>query len=435
MHHLICEVEKGSIADQLGLRPGDLLLSINGQNVVDWLDYQAFCCTEKLCLLTRRGDEEITYTLEKDEYEPLGLKFDSQLMSRVRDCVNKCIFCFVDQLPDHVRPTLRVKDDDWRLSMMMGNYVTLTNVSDRELERIIARHASPLYISVHATDPELRAHLLGQKLGAKLMQQLNRLREGGIQFHAQAVLCPQINDGAVLEKTIEDLAAFYPYCRSIALVPVGLTGHREGLCPLRKYTQPEACAVIDAAQAWQERFSREFDTPFVYPSDEFYLQAGRDVPPDSFYGDYEQIENGVGLVRLLRTEFEEALADADLSTARSAHLVIVTGTSAGPVLEALLAPLHIPGIQIDVLPIENHFFGPSVTVTGLLTGGDLLRALKDHPCDLVLITERMLRETEDVFLDDMTLTEVCERLGKPVVKVGTHGEDLLDAILHAGSAR
>lgn len=429
MHHLICEVEKGSIADQLGLKKGDLLLSINGQNVVDWLDYQAFCCTEKLCLLTRRGDEEITYTLEKDEYEPLGLKFDSQLMSRVRDCVNKCLFCFVDQLPEHVRPSLRVKDDDWRLSMMMGNYVTLTNVSDRELERIIARHASPLYISVHATDPQLRAHLLGQKLGARLMQQLNRLREGGIQFHAQAVLCPQINDGAVLEQTLSDLAAFYPCCRSIALVPVGLTGHREGLCPLRRYTQAEAAAVIDQAQAWQERFLREHGDPFVYPSDEFYLQAGRDVPPDSFYGDYEQIENGVGLVRLLRTEFEEALETADFSTARSAHLAVVTGTSAAPVMEVLLAPLRIPGVQIDVVAVENRFFGPSVTVTGLLTGSDLIRAMKDYPCDRVLISERMLRETEDVFLDDMTLEEVQAQLGKPVVKVGTHGEDLLAALL------
>ena len=431
MQHIICEVEKGSIADQLGIRPGDYLLAINGQNVVDWLDYQAFCCTEKLSLITRRDDEEIVYELEKDEYEPLGLKFDSQLMSRVRDCVNHCMFCFVDQLPDHVRPTLRVKDDDWRLSMMMGNYVTLTNVSDKELERIVARHASPLYISVHATDPELRAKLLGQKLGAKLMQQLTRLREGGIQFHAQAVLCPNLNDGKVLEKTVEDLAALWPCCRSLALVPVGLTGHREGLCPLRKYTREEAAAVIDAAEVWQERFLREFDTVFVYPSDEFYLQAGRDVPPDSFYGDYDQIENGVGLVRLLRTEFEEALGYADFSTARPAHLVIATGVSAGPILEALLSPLHIPGVKIDVIPIENHFFGPSVTVTGLLTGGDLIRVLKDYPCDKVLITERMLRETEDVFLDDMTLDEVREKLGRPVVKVGTHGDELLEAILHA----
>lgn len=431
MQHLICDVERDSIADQLGIRPGDYLLSINGKNVVDWLDYQAFCCTESLRLVTRRGPEEIVYALEKDEYEPLGLRFDSQLMSRVRNCVNHCVFCFVDQLPEGVRPTLRVKDDDWRLSLMMGNYVTLTNVSDRELDRIIERHASPLYISVHATDPELRARLLGQKLGARLMEQLERLRAGGIQFHAQAVLCPGLNDGKALEKTVEDLAALYPCCRSLALVPVGLTGHRDGLCPLRVYARSEAEAVLDAAKAWQERFLRAFGTPFVYPSDEFYLQAGRDVPPDSFYGDYDQIENGVGLVRLLKTEFEEALKDADLSTARPAHLALATGMSLSPVLEAMLAPLRIPGVQLDVVPIENRFFGPSVTVSGLLTGSDLIRALKEYPCDKVLITERMLRETEDVFLDDLTLDEVRNRLGKPVVKVGEHGEELLEAILHA----
>ena len=431
MGHVIRSVEKGSIADQLGIRQGDVLLKMNGERLLDWIDYQALSCSDHIVLLIERDGMQTEYDFEKDDYEPLGLAFENDMLDGLRLCLTKCLFCFVDQLPACARDSMRVKDDDWRLSLMMGNYVTLTNVSDKELERIVARHASPLYISVHATDPELRAKLLGQKLGAKLMQQLTRLREGGIQFHAQAVLCPNLNDGKVLEKTVEDLAALWPCCRSLALVPVGLTGHREGLCPLRKYTREEAAAVIDAAEVWQERFLREFDTVFVYPSDEFYLQAGRDVPPDSFYGDYDQIENGVGLVRLLRTEFEEALGYADFSTARPAHLVIATGVSAGPILEALLSPLHIPGVKIDVIAIENHFFGPSVTVTGLLTGGDLIRALKDYPCDKVLITERMLRETEDVFLDDMTLDEVREKLGRPVVKVGTHGDELLEAILHA----
>jgi len=430
MQHLICEVQKDSIADQLGIRPGDFLLSINNRQVIDWLDYQAFCCCEELDLVIRRGDEEIEFSLEKDEYEPLGLCFDSQLMSKVRDCVNHCMFCFVDQLPAHVRPSLRVKDDDWRLSLMMGNYVTLTNVSDQELERIIERHASPLYISVHATDPELRARMLGQKLGSRLMEQLNRLRKGGIQFHAQAVLCPGINDGKALERTVEDLAALYPACRSLALVPVGLTGHREGLPELRKYTQTEAQAVLDAAAKWQKHFLREFDTAFIYPSDEFYLQAGREVPPDSFYDSYDQIENGVGLVRLLKTEFEEACEYADFSCARPAHLAIACGISAAPVLRDMLAPLSIPGVQVDIVPIENHFFGPSVTVSGLLTGGDLIRELKDHPADKILITEKMLRETEDIFLDDMTLQEVSSALGKPIIKVASTGDDLLEALLH-----
>ena len=237
MPHKIIAVEPGSIADQLGIRPGDSLVTINGKKIIDWIDYQAFCSEEDIDLVTERDGEEIEYSLEKDEWEPLGLTFDSQLLTKVRECVNHCAFCFVDQLPDHVRPSLRVKDDDWRLSLMMGNFVTMTNVSDRELERIIARHASPLYISVHTTNPELRARLLDQPLAAKIMKQLHRLAEGGISFHTQAVLCPGLNDGPELERMINDLSALWPMCQSMAIVPVGLTGHREGLFPLHKYSR------------------------------------------------------------------------------------------------------------------------------------------------------------------------------------------------------
>ncbi len=432
MRHLITRIEKGSIAEELGIRPGDYLLSINGREVIDWLDYQAFSCAEVIDLLTAREDEEIEYSLAKDEYEPLGLCFDSQLMGPVRDCINKCLFCFVDQLPEHVRPSLRVKDDDWRLSMMMGNYVTMTNVSDRELSRIIERHASPLYISVHATEPALRARLLGQPLAAKLMDQLRRLKEGGIQFHAQAVLCPGINDGEALERTIRDLKGLMPACRSLALVPVGLTGHREGLYELHPYTQMEARAVIEQAARWQKVFLEEYGFPFIYPSDEFYLQAGMDVPEDEFYGDYEQIENGVGLVRLLRTEFHQAYEEADLSAARPARLILASGMSAAPLLTDLLARHPIPGVRAEVVAVDNQFFGESVTVSGLVTGGDLIRVLagREKP-DKVLIPEKMLRETEDVFLDDMTLEAVEKALGVPVVKVPAPGEDLLRALMFA----
>ena len=431
MRHLITGVEEGSIAGELGIRPGDMLVSLNGRPVIDWLDYQAFSCAEDIDLVTVRGEEEIEYTLTKDEYEPLGLRFDSQLMSPVRSCVNKCLFCFVDQLPEHVRPSLRVKDDDWRLSMMMGNYVTLTNVSDRELSRIIERHASPLYVSVHATEPQLRAHLLGQPLAAKLMDQLRRLRDGGIQFHAQAVLCPGINDGEALERTIRDLKSLMPACRSLALVPVGLTGHRKGLYDLHTYTQPEARAVITAAQRWQKVFLKEYGFPFIYPSDEFYLQAGMDVPEDEFYGDYEQIENGVGLVRLLRTEFHQAYEEADLSRARPANLLIACGMSAAPLLTAMLAKHPIPGVQVQVVAVDNQFFGESVTVSGLVTGSDLIRVLSGRRADKILIPEKMLRETEDVFLDDMTLSEVEKALGLPIVKVAAPGDALLEALMFA----
>lgn len=430
MLHTITAVHKGSIADQLGVVPGDALVSINGRAIIDWIDYEAFSCTENLSLVIRRGDEEIEYELEKDEYEPLGLQFETQLMSPVRNCANKCIFCFVDQLPEHVRPTLRVKDDDWRLSLMMGNFVTLTNVNDKELNRIIERHASPLYISVHTVDGALRAKMLGTPLASKIMSQLNKLKNAGLAFHAQAVLCPGINDGELLQKTVEQLAALHPYCLSLALVPVGLTEHRAGLTELRKFTKAEARAVIDQVAVWQRKYLKKFGSSFVSASDEFYLAAGVNVPADEVYEGYPQIENGVGLMRLLETEMEYAYESADLASARSAHLVVATGTSVAPFMKSLMRRFEIPGVTVDVIAIENHFFGSTVTVSGLLTGSDLIRALSGIRADKILITECMLREGEDIFLDDMPLSDVERIVGVPFVKVGRHGESLLNALMY-----
>ena len=431
MPHTIAAVLPESIAEQLGIRAGDALVSINGESVVDWIDYEAFCCTEQMNLVIRRDNEEIEYELEKDEYEPLGLQFETQLMSPLRSCANKCMFCFVDQLPRDVRPSLRVKDDDWRMSLMMGSFVTLTNVSDKELDRIIARRAAPLYISVHATDGALRAKMLGTPLASKIMSQLNKLKAAGLTFHAQAVLCPGINDGEQLKKTVEQLAALHPACQSLALVPVGLTGHREGLCPLRKFNKAEARTIVESVAKWQDKYLKKLGTSFVSASDEFYVQAGVRIPADERYEDYPQIENGVGLMRLLETEMEYAFEDADLSTARPARLVIATGTSVAPFMKGLMRRFEIPGVEVQVVPIENHFFGESVTVSGLLTGSDLIRELEGIDADRILITECMLREFEDVFLDDMTLEEVQEFIGIPIVKVGRRGEDLLDALMHS----
>ena len=429
MPHKIIVVEPGSIAEQLGLRVGDRLVSVNGKAVVDWIDYQAFTSEEEIDLVVERDGEETEYSLEKDDWEPLGLTFDSHLMSGVRECVNKCIFCFVDQLPACARDSLRVKDDDWRLSLMTGSFVTLTNVSESELQRIIDRHASPLYVSVHATDMKLRAYMLGTERGALLMKQLNRLKAGGIQFHAQAVLCPGINDGPQLDKTIQDLAALYPACQSLALVPVGLTNHREGLCGLRKYTRDEARAVLDQAEKWQKKCLKKYGTSFVFPADEFYLAAKRPLPPDEFYEDYAQIENGIGMMRLLETELAEAYGEADLDSARPGRLIVVTGVSVGPFMKSLMKRFQIPGVEVEVVSIENGFFGPDVTVTGLLTGGDLIRGLAGKTADRVLVTECMLRDQEDVFLDDLTLPVVQEKVGIPFVKVGRRGDELLDALM------
>ena len=429
MAHTITAVEPGSIADQLGLTPGDKLVSMNGQRVIDWIDYQAFSAESEIDLVIERGGEEVEYSLEKDEWEPLGLTFDSRLMTNIRLCVNKCIFCFVDQLPPGARDSMRVKDDDWRLSLMMGNFVTLTNDSDAEIERMIARHASPLYISVHTTDPKLRAYMLGCERGALIMKQLNRLKAGGIQFHAQAVLCPGINDGPQLDKTMRDLAAMYPACQSLALVPVGLTGHREGLTPLRKYTRDEARAVLDQAEAFAAAMRKKHGTSFVFPSDEFYLTAKRRMPDSAFYEDYAQIENGVGMVALLDEEFSDSYGAADLSRAVPGRRLIVTGTSIAPFMKSLTRAHPIPGVEVEVIAVENTHFGPDVTVAGLLTGGDVVRALQGRTADQALITECMLRADEDVFLDDMTLSEAEAKAGIPLRKVGRRGEHLLSALM------
>ena len=427
MNHRIQRVEPGSLAARLGLAAGDRLVSIDGQNVIDLIDFQALCCASKLRLVVERGGKRTEYAIEKDDYEPLGLEFEGQLMGGVRNCCNNCVFCFVDQLPKGARRTLNVKDDDWRLSLMMGNFVTLTNVGPRELDRIIARRASPLYISVHATDPELRAKLLGTPRGAGIMDQLTKLARGGIRFHLQAVVCPGFNDGEALDKTIQDLAALHPAALSLALVPVGLTAHRMGLAELRPFDTESSAKLIDQVDSWRGRLWGSIGTGFVQAADEFYLMAGRPFPDEADYEGYPQIENGVGMCRLLEREFDEAYRADDL-TAHPARLIIACGVSVAPFLEKLVREHPLPGVEAKVIPVENGHFGPTVTVSGLLTGRDLIRGLRDIRADRVLITECMLREGDDVFLDGMTRKEVREALGLPVLPVGRRGDQLLDAL-------
>lgn len=428
----IISVTSGSPAASAGIRPDEQIVSINGEPVLDEIDYQALSSNSRLVLEITDGKTLRTVSVSKEEWEPLGLCLDETTAMKPRHCQNRCMFCFVDQLPQGMRDTLYVKDDDWRLSLMMGNYVTLTNVSDQEFDRILLRRASPIYISVHATDPAVRCAMLSNPHAGKLMERLCRLRDNGLQFHCQVVLCPGINDGDVLKKTIEDLASLYPASQSLAIVPVGLTKFRSGLKPLKMFDRASACSLIRQVSVFQKKYLKELSTRFVYPSDEFYCIAGMDLPADDDYEDYPQIENGVGMLRLLEQECRDAFEELDPGNSfpvpESKKLLIPTGVSAAPFIRSLAERYAPKGTEVTVVPVTNHFFGETITVTGLIVGKDLIIALKGIECDQVLLCDTMLREQTDRFLDDMTLAEVKSSLKKPVRIVHNHGESLIRAL-------
>ena len=428
----ILSVTPGSPADLAGIRPGEQILSINREPVTDEIDYQALSTAGRLTVSLADGISTREIVVRKEDWEPLGLSLDETEAMKPRHCRNRCLFCFVDQLPDGMRETLYVKDDDWRLSLMMGNYVTLTNVSDAEFNRILARKASPLYISVHATDPAVRCEMLRNPNAGNLLERLKTLRDHGLEFHCQIVLCPGFNDGIVLEKTIEDLASLYPASRSLAIVPVGLTKHRKGLKDLCLFDAVSAKALIRLVEGYQRRFLKDLGTRFVFPSDEFYCLSGEILPEEQAYEDYPQIENGVGMLRLLDRECCEAFEDLDLANAvppsGPRKLLIPTGVSAAPFIRKLAAYYAPCGTEVEVIPVVNRFFGESITVTGLIVGRDLVNTVSGKPCDQILLCDTMLRDRTDCFLDDMTLEDVQKRLNKPVRVVHNTGESLVRAL-------
>ena len=422
-------VDPHSPAQRAGVRAGETLLQVNGHPIVDVLDYTYYTYDARLQLtLLEESGGQRTLRVRKGEGEDLGLNFPTYLMDKARSCANRCVFCFVDQLPPGMRESLYFKDDDARLSFLMGNYITLTNLSQREIQRIIDLRVSPINISVHATNPDLRAKLLGHRNGGALMGHMERFAAAGITMNCQIVACPGLNDGAELERSMAELAALYPQVNSVSVVPVGLTRHRQGLYPLWPYTAAEAAATVDLVESFGRRCLAEHGTTLFWCSDEFYLRAGRPIPPDSYYEDYTQLENGVGMLRLLRHEFDLALEDAE--EAHAAPFSTACGVDAAPWIEEIVdraaAKCHTKG---KVYPIRNDFFGETITVSGLITGGDLIAQLKGKDLGArLLLPVNMLRHGQDVFLDDVTVSDVERALGVPVQPVNQDGWELCDAI-------
>ena len=429
MENIIKSIDPGSPLRHRAA-PGDALLAINGHRVLDVLDYKFYAYDTQLDVQLRRPDgTEYRVEVRKPEGGDLGLDFESYLMDRPRSCANNCVFCFIDQLPPGMRPTMYFKDDDARLSFLLGNYITLTNLSPREIERIVALHVSPVNVSVHTTNPELRVRMLKNRRAGECADIMRRFAAGGIVMNCQIVCCPGLNDGEELQRTMEDLAAMYPAVHSVSIVPLGVTKFREGLEPLEPFTPEHAGETIDQVTAFGDRCVEKYGTRIFWCGDEMYLKAGRELPPDEFYEEHTQLENGVGMLRLMETEFCSALRLSDEPD--GVPFAIATGTAAAPFFEGLLklAREKYPKLNGRVYAIENDFFGHTITVAGLVTGQDLIAQLKDkYLGERLFISQNMLRRQEMDFLDDVTLEQAVQALGVPIYPVEEDGFGLWDAI-------
>lgn len=430
--HIITGIVPGSIADELGVGAGDRLLSINGQEIEDIFDYQFYSEDEELLLLIEKPDgEQWELEIEKDADEQIGLEFDSGLMDEYRSCRNKCIFCFIDQMPEGMRDTLYFKDDDSRLSFLQGNYVTLTNMSDHDIDRIIRYRLEPINISFQATNPELRCRMLNNRFAGDALRKVDRLFEGGIEMNGQIVLCKGINDGEELERSIRDLTRYLPLLKSVSVVPVGLTRFREGLCPLEPFTKEDARQVLEMIHRWQKEIFDRYGLHFIHAGDEWYLLAGEEIPEEERYDGYLQLENGVGMLRLLFNEFREAFDRAE-GDHEKRSLSIATGQLAYPYIRRMAEKLQekYPATEIRVYAVRNDFFGERITVSGLVTAQDMIAQLKGKELgDWLLIPCNMLKADEDVFLDDYTVGQVADALQVPAVIVKSSGQDFVDAVL------
>lgn len=430
--HIIRSVAEGSIAHEMEIEPGDVLLTVNGHEIEDIFDYRYYIEEEYLELLIEKPDgEQWELEIEKEEYEDLGMEFEQGLMDEYRHCHNKCIFCFIDQMPPGMRDTLYFKDDDSRLSFLQGNYVTLTNMSEHDISRIIKYHLEPINISFQTMNPELRCRMLHNRFAGEALKKVDTLYEAGIEMNGQIVLCKGFNDEEELEFSIRELTKYLPYLRSVSVVPVGLSKFREGLEPLEPFTKEEARQVLETIHKWQKKLYSEYGIHFIHASDEWYLLAEKELPEEENYDGYLQLENGVGMLRLLENEFAEAL-EAETGDDIRRNLTIATGQLAYPTLCRLMEQLKIkfPNTKVEIHPVKNRFFGESITVSGLITGGDLIEQMEGVALgERLLIPCNMLRADEDVFLDDYTVADVEKALQVKLNIVKSSGQELLDTVL------
>ena len=432
MEHIISSVAPGSIAQEMGIEPGDRLLEVNGKSPEDVFDYRYLMNEEEILVLIRKANgEEWELEIEKEYEDDLGIEFENGLMDDYRSCRNKCIFCFIDQLPKGMRSTLYFKDDDSRLSFLQGNYLTLTNMSEHDIDRIIQYKLSPINISFQTMNPELRCKMLHNRFAGEIFDKVKRLKDAGIIMNGQIVLCRGVNDGAELERSIRELTAYMPQLESVSVVPVGLTRYRDGLYPLEPFTKEDACEVLDLIHGWQEKLYKEWGNHFIHAGDEWYILAERPIPEEKTYDGYLQLENGVGMVRLLEEEVAQTLAGMT-GDDRKIHRTIATGELAAPFLRKHVESVRkkYPNVDIQVLAIKNKFFGGKITVAGLITGTDLISQLKGKDLgDRLLLTNHMLKSGEPVFLDDVTVDDVQNALQIKVSIVESSGADFVSSLI------
>lgn len=436
--HTVKEVRTGSIAEEMEIEAGDCLLEINGEKIQDIFDYQFLVQDEYIEVFIRKpSGEEWLLEIDKEYGEDLGIVFENGLMDEYRSCKNKCIFCFIDQMPGGMRETLYFKDDDSRLSFLQGNYVTLTNMSQEDIDRIIRYHMSPINISFQTTNPQLRCRMLNNRFAGEALRKVDVLYEAGITMNGQIVLCKGVNDGAELERSIRDLTKYLPHLESVSVVPVGLSKYREGLYPLEAFNQEDAIRVLDLIEEWQKKVLDSHGTHFIHASDEWYILADRALPQAKRYDGYLQLENGVGMLRLLLDEFEEAYKELEASESlpaikeRRRIVSVATGKLAFPYISELSSRLMdlAPLLEIHVYQIKNDFFGEAITVSGLLTGRDIQKQLMGKTLgEKLYLPENILRSGEDVFLDDMTVGELESSLQVPVDIVKSSGKDFVNRL-------